>query len=117
MHYMDDATIIIKRNRCFKEVIKELNLYEQATVARVNYKKTKGLWVGSWKGRRISPIANINWTSGNVENLGVYFGNKNPAYKTVEEIVPKFKRRLSYWKQFSFSKLGKARVAEMFLAS
>ena len=69
-HYMDDTTIIIKQNRCFKEVIKELELYEDATEAKVNYGKTKGLWVGSWKGRRISPMDNIKWTSDNVKNLG-----------------------------------------------
>ena len=35
----------------------------------------------------------------------------------IREIVPKFKKRLSYWKQFTLSKIGKATVAEMFLAS
>ena len=75
---MDDTTIIIKQNCCFKEVIKELEDYEQATEARVNWSKTKGLWTGSWKGRRISPL-NITWTSENVKNLGVYFGNTDPA--------------------------------------
>ena len=116
-HYMDDTTIIIKQNRCFKEVIKEIELYEEASNAKVNYEKTKGLWVGSWKGRRTSPINNIKWTSGDVENLGVYFGNENPGLKTFQKIVPKFKRRLGYWKQFSLTKIGKARVVEMFLAS
>ena len=115
-HYMDDTTIIIKQNRCFKEVIKELEQYGQATEARINWGKTKGLWTGSWKGRRTSPL-NITWTSENVKNLGVYFGNNNPAVMTFEDIVPKFKRRLTYWKQFSLSKIGKAAVAEMFLAS
>ena len=113
---MDDATIIIKQNRCFKEVIKELKQYEEASGAKVNYTKTKGLWVGIWKGRRTSPI-DIKWTSGDIKNLGVYFGNENPGYQTFEEIVPNFKRRLAYWKQFSLSKIGKARVVEMFLAS
>ena len=47
----------------------------------------------------------------------MYFGNENPGYKTFEEIIPSFKRRLEYWKQFSLSKIGKARVVEMFLAS
>ena len=117
VHYMDDTTITITQNRCFKEVIKEIQLYESATEAKVNYKKTKGLWTGSWKGRRISPISNVTWTSGDVKNLGIYFGNKNPDKKTFEEIVPKFMKRLHYWKQFSFSKIGKARVSEMFLAS
>ena len=114
---MDDTTIIIKQNRCFKEVIKELQLYEEATEAKINYKKTKGLWTGSWRGRRTSPIQGIKWTSGDVENLGIFFGNDNPAFKTFQKIVPKFKKRLSYWKQFTLSKLGKARVTEMFLAS
>ena len=70
-HYMDDATIIIKQNRCFKEVIKDLAQYEEASGAKVNYKKTKGLWVGSWKGRRCTPL-DIEWTSGNVKNF-IYF--------------------------------------------
>ena len=72
LHYMDDTTIIIKQNRCFKEVIKELELYERATEAKVNYKKTKGLWTGSWKGRRTSPMPGIKWTSGDVRNLGIF---------------------------------------------
>ena len=53
----------------------------------------------------------------NVRNLGIYFGNGNPAFKTFQEIVPKFMRRLSYWKQFTLSKMGKAMTVEMFLAS
>ena len=95
---MDDTTIIIKQNRCFKEVIKELKLYEEATEARVNlnYKKTKGLWAGSWRGRRTLPIPGVKWTSGDVENLGIFFGNESPAFKTFQKIVPKFKKRLSY---------------------
>ena len=60
---------------------------------------------------------NIHWTSTNVNNLGIYFGNSDPAFNTFQDIVPKFKRRLSYWKQFSLTKIGKARVVEMFLAS
>ena len=76
---MDDATIITKQNRCFKEVIKELSEYEEASGSKLNYDKTKGLWIGSWKGRRGSPI-NIKWTSENVENLGVFFGNDNPLW-------------------------------------
>ena len=31
----------IKQNRCFIEVIKEIQQYEEASGAKVNYKKTK----------------------------------------------------------------------------
>jgi len=94
-HYIDDATIIIKQNRCFKEVIKELNEYERASGAKVNYKKTKGLWVDSWKNRRVSP-RDIEWTSANVKALGVYFGNDNPALATYTNITPSLIKRLNY---------------------
>ena len=115
-HYMDNATIIIKQNRCFKEVIKDLAQYEEASGAKVNYKKTKGLWVGSWKGRRCTPL-DIEWTSGNVKNLGVYFGNDRPASKTFEEIITNVNKRLNFWKQFKLSTIGRARVVEIFIAS
>ena len=115
-HYVDDATIIIKQNRCFKEVIKELEEYADASGAKINYTKTKGLWAGNWKGRRVSPMG-IKWTSKNVKNLGVFFGNDNPALATFSQIIPSFNKRLAYWKQFKISQIGKARVVEIFLAS
>ena len=113
---MDDATIIIKQNRCFKEVIKELSDYEEASGAKVNYNKTKGLWTGSWKHRRVPPM-DIKWTNKNIERLGVFFGNDDPASATYDKIFPSLNRRLNYWKQFQLSQIGKARVVEMFLLS
>lgn len=115
-HYSDDATIIIKQNRCFKEVIKELKEYEDASGAKINYDKTNGLWTGSWKDRRVSPM-NIKWTNKNVEKLGVFFGNKEPEVDTYNKIIPSLIKRLNYWKQFKLTQIGKARVVEMFLAS
>ena len=51
-HYMDDSTIIIKQNRCFKEVIKELELYEQASGTKLIMVKPKnhGREVGEVEG-------------------------------------------------------------------
>ena len=74
MHYADDAIITTKQNKCFKEVIKDLTAFELASGSKFNYEKTKGLWCGTWKNCPDTPL-NIKWTSKNVENLGVYFGN------------------------------------------
>ena len=115
-HYADDTTISITQNKCFKEVIKELNDYELATGAKMNFSKTKGLWVGKWKNRQDEPI-NIEWTNKNVKTLGVYFGNDNPAKETFDEIIPNIKRSMDYWKQFKLSTFAKARVIEIFHAS
>ena len=115
-HYMDDATITITQNRCFKEVIKEISQYEDATGAKINYEKTKGLWAGAWKRRRNCPLQ-IKWTNKNVKNLGIYFGNEDPHLATYNNIIPSINQRLNYWKQFQLSLIGKTRVADIFLAS
>ena len=113
---MDDTTIIIKQNRCFKEVIKELSDYEKASGAKVNHQKTKGLWAGSWKGRKNTPLG-IKWTSENVKNLGIYFGNKDPGLHTFKDRLPKINNRLNYYKQFKLSSIGKARTVDIFITS
>ena len=96
--------------------IKELTRYEEASGAKINYDKTKGLWVGKWKPRRDEPLS-IPWTNGNVKTLGVYFGNDDPARQTFTELLPKVITSTNFWKQFRLSKLAKARVVEIFHAS
>ena len=116
MHYADDTTICITQNRCFKEVIKDITLFEKASGAKVNLGKTKGLWTGAWKNRADTPL-DIEWTSGNIFHLGIFVGNDNPAIKTFEKIVPKVLNGLNYWKPFKLSALSKSRVIETFHAS
>ena len=116
MHYADDTTISITQNRCFKEVIKDIQLYEKATGAKANISKTKGLWCGSWKNRQDSPLG-ISWTNKNIFHLGVFVGNDNPAQKTFEKIISKVKNSLNFWKPFKLCTLSKARVIEIFHAS
>ena len=59
----------------------------------------------------------IEWTSKNIKNLGVYFGNDNPSNNTFSDITPKVSKRLHYWKIFNISPIGKARTTEIFIAS
>ena len=125
LHYSDDAVIKIIQNQCFKEVYKDLLLYEKGIGAKINYEKTQGLWLGKWRHRTDDPFKDlysdpskrIKWSSGNVKYLGIYVGNQNPALQTFEEIVPKVIRRLNFWKQLALPVLSKSRVVEIFLAS
>ena len=103
-HYADDAVIKITQNSCFKEVYKELVDYEKASGAKINYDKSRGLWLGKWRGRSDDPFHGlypdpskyIKWTSGNVKYLGVYVGNEDPALQTFTEIVPKMMKKLHF---------------------
>ena len=116
LHYADDAIITITQNNCFKEVIKDLAYYEAASGAKVNYDKTKGLWLGKWKDRTDTPLG-IKWTNKNIKRLGVYVGNDNPAKNTFMDIIPKVERSMNFWKQFGLCILAKTRVIEIFHAS
>ena len=124
-HYADDTVIKITQNRCFKEVYKELIDYEKASGAKVNYDKSRGLWLGKWRHRTddpfqglyLDPTKRIKWTSGNVKYRGIYVGNEGPAAKTFSEIVPKMIRKLNFWKPLSLPILAKARVIEIYIAS
>ena len=49
--------------------------------------------------------------------LGVYFGIYNPAKCTFDSILPYIIKSLNFWKPFYLSKLAKARVLEIFIAS
>ena len=124
-HYSDDAVIKITQNRCFKEVYKDLQEYEMATGARINFEKSKGLWLGKWKSRTDDPFLDlysdpnkrIKWTNGNVKYLGIYVGNTSPALQTFTEIIPKIIRGLNFWKPLKLPILAKARVIEIYHAS
>ena len=124
-HYADDAVIKITQNRCFKEVYKDLQDYEKATGAKINYDKTKGLWIGKWKDRKDDPFLEfypensrtIKWTNKNVNYLGIYVGNDNPSIQTFNEIIPKMKRKLNFWKPLQLPILAKSRVIEIYHAS
>ena len=124
-HYADDAVIKITQNKCFKEVYKDLKDYEKATGAKINYNKTAGLWIGKWRNRTDDPFQEIDpdntkkikWTNKNVKYLGIYVGNDQPDLQTFNEIVPKLKKRLHFWKPLELPILAKARVIEIFHAS
>ena len=124
-HYADDAVIKITQNRCFKEVYKDLQDYQRASGARINFDKTKGLWLGKWKSRTDDPFEGmyddesrvIKWTNKNVKYLGIFVGNSSPDIHTFNDIIPKVKRRLNFWKPLRLPILSKARVIEIFHAS
>ena len=96
-----------------------LRRYEDATGAKINLLKTKGLWVGGWKQRLHDPRPpmDIQWTNTNVEHLGVFFGTADPAKSTFDGLLPHLLQTMTFWKTFYLSKLAKARVLEIFVAS
>ena len=62
----------------FVEVFNQLKLYEEATGAKINIRKTAGLFVGKWKNRHDKPF-DCKWTDDKAFALGLWVGNKNTS--------------------------------------
>ena len=98
--------------------------YEKASGAKINYDKSKGLWLGKWRDRDDDPFENlyedtnhkIKWTNKNGEYLGVHVGNEEPAKQTFQQIIAKV-RKLHFWKSLELPLLAKSRFIEIFHAS
>ena len=60
--YADDSNIIITSTTSLQKVYLIAELYGLASGAKINRDKTKGLWLGAWKGITDNP-ENIQWVS------------------------------------------------------
>ena len=114
--YADDNSVVITTIESHFELFKVMDRYEKATNARLNKKKTEGLWTGSWKNREDKPLM-IKWTSDQVKCTGVYIGNnrENCSLLGFSEIFSKIKTKLTYWKGKFLSLKGKVKVLNVFV--
>ena len=51
LQYADDTQIVVTNDESIAEVFRQLKEYELATGAKVNIRKTEGLFIGKWKNR------------------------------------------------------------------
>ena len=49
LQYADDTQIVVTNDESIPKVFRELKEYELATGAKVNIRKTEGLFIGKWK--------------------------------------------------------------------
>ncbi|XP_060080779.1 uncharacterized protein LOC132560148 [Ylistrum balloti] len=65
--------IFLDQQKAFDRVEWVLECYEKASGARINKKKTKGMYIGSWK-QRPPNYMEISWVTDNIKVLGIYMG-------------------------------------------
>jgi hypothetical protein len=63
----------IKNDESVKKSFDILTIYEKASGSKVNYEKTKGMYIGSAKDNR-PKFSKIVWTKDNVKTLGIHHG-------------------------------------------
>ncbi len=103
--FADDTQIYISNEKAKKEMDKILNLYSQASGARINEQKTEGILLGNMK-----EIEGIRWTCGPVKALGVPQGLIEDLSQFWDKILQKVRKRLQMWQKRNLTIQGKVHI-------
>ena len=76
--YADDLCIICTKDEGLKIVKQSLELYANSSSAKINFVKSIGLWCGSWRERKDSPLG-LKQTNKGIKYLWVFWvKNRSP---------------------------------------
>ena len=85
--YADDTSLIVTSDDAIKASFETYSIYEKGSGSKLNLSKSKGLWLGSWNGRRDPPV-NLDWSSSKIKVLGVFIGVGNLEEAELETSPP-----------------------------
>eukprot|EP00112_Aurelia_sp_Birch-Aquarium-sp1_P012597 Seg265.3 transcript_id=Seg265.3/GoldUCD/mRNA.D3Y31 product="Transposon TX1 putative 149 kDa protein" protein_id=Seg265.3/GoldUCD/D3Y31 len=107
--YADDTTLFLKNDYSVDQALLSIHDYERGSGSKVNYDRGKscGKWLYKPDSSSIWANANLNWTVGPLEILGVLFGSKEAIEDTWMKRVEKLINRLDAWSHRSLSLKGK----------
>ena len=108
--YADDVSVFVTSERGFGAVGDTYDLFARASAARLNTRKTQGLWAGSWIGRSDRPLT-FSWNDDGLSFLGVHLGNtKTYTDKNWKNCKTRLIETLASWFDISTSLSFKGRV-------
>ena len=79
--------------------------------SKVNYDKTRGIFLGKWKTRSDHPFG-ISWVKSH-KILGYHFGYGNSTDETWAKVFSNFDKTLNLWRTRRLSLKGKSAVFEL----
>ena len=116
--FADDNAVCVMTDNSILELFKCLDMYEAATNAKINKKKTKGMWIGSFRNKP-KDFAGIKWYDEPIDSVGVYIGNDRDlcSKQGFSEAKEKIKIKMSYWSSKHMSIKGRVKVLNIFILS
>ena len=95
--FADDTQIINKDEDSLTQLNDVLSTYETVSGSKINFDKTKGLYIGSARNRRPTSTT-IQWVTGNVKTMGIHHGYGIQDYNIWKSIIEKIKSCIHIWK-------------------
>ena len=114
--YADDTTLFLKGDESFQRLDETLAQFHLASGSQVNPDKCQGLWLGSNKYRRDTPL-NYKWSSTEIKILGIYFGNQAAKDKNFILVEERILKTLQQWKYRDLSMKGRKIVVNQLAGS
>jgi len=110
--WADDTQTFLSTKNSFFHFFRKLQLYENSSGSRVNYVKTKGILLGTWR-TKPPPTTKISWVD-NIKALGIYHGYNIDEGKIWDQKIEKIKRNLQNWQKRDLSYNGKVLLLKTF---
>jgi len=116
--YADDTSLLLRDEESIHTTFQTLDKYEQASGAKINRDKCKGLWCGSLRHRTDNPL-NFDWFNDFIPEkiLGTFFGNVDCTQRNLEPRIQKISNTIAAWSHRELSFKGKALVINGLLTS
>ncbi|UYV66539.1 hypothetical protein LAZ67_4002006, partial [Cordylochernes scorpioides] len=110
--YADDIVLFIRDDAQFELVPLIFEEFRMSSGVAINFKKSCGLWCGSWKHRTDSPLG-ISWTSESLTILGCTITTRNTVASQASHLMGLMERAIARWSPFTrgLSLVGRARAA------
>ena len=113
--FADDTQLFHTSENSIIEGFKILETFSKASGAKLNMKKTKGLYIGAWKNKE--PIfKEIKWEK-SVNGLGVEFGYQINYEEIWMQKFAKFKNKINKWKERDLTLFGKKVLINSYILS
>ena len=94
--FADEITVFESRRQDIGTVKKAVGEYERIAGAKVNFDKSKGLWLGAWRGSDNLP-GPFCWSDGPIRILGVWFGPDLQLKRNWSEVQVKVNAQVGIW--------------------
>ena len=113
--FADDTQLFHSSEKSIVESFRILDTYCKASGAQLNLKKTKGLFIGSWRNKKPT-FKKIKWVE-NCDGLGAHFGYNINYEEIWMKKFAKFKSKLNDWKKRDLTIEGKKLLINSYVMS
>ena len=114
--FADDITVFESRRLDIEAVKEAVVEYERIAGAKVNFDKSEGLRLGSWRGSNTLP-GPFRWSDGPIRILGVWFRTDLQLERNWSEVQAKVNAQVGIWLSRRLSLKGRAEACAVYVFS